>query len=1015
MKYKCYDQRLSLEDRKALNEKVLYLINVGKWAEYGITKEDIFNAYTGNGGLHGLRLQDFPNYAAYAKEKQRFELGQFFTPASICRLVSEALRFSKTDLIADLSCGKGSFFNFLPNEANIYGCELDYTVFKVAKFLFPEGNIEQGNLWAYTPNVYFDYVLGNPPWNCQVSTDEGTILSQLAYCIKASTVLKPLGIMALVVPASFLADDFSDAAMIREMESRYSFLGQIGLSPQTFADSGVENFSSKIQFWQKKSTAQSWKPRKYTTELLWTLPSDIDVTEEAQKIFEKIIMMPKAELEKNRARILLELAHLKSTSSTFVYETQKLLYHIKINPKTQNSYAKCCETLHRFYTEKKPDGMSDEGWQKKRLTERKVLAYLKTALRRQSAKPEREVIALVKRDGDFKYKAYSAKTRKQLAHSLNTAPTPIYDVVQQSAVPAEYYPFRRMIQRRKAEYEKQSEPFFSMAEDAKIAKFLDNFSLYDAEKQKSIYLEPLQKHDINLTLQKRYALLQWEQGCGKTLAGIATGLYRMKYQKIHSTWVVSSAISIRNNWCVTLPNYNLPFVFVERLCDLEKIKAGDFVLITLNKVCKYRKQIAKWVKIHKQNIQLVLDESDEISNGTSIRTKSSLSCFRRCHAKLLTTGTSLRNNISEFVPQLEMLYNNSINMLDECSQIYNYNRKTGEIETSSNEHYGMPYPPYKKGYSLFSACYLPEKATVFGVGEKTQDIYNAEALTKILDKTVITRTFEEITGREIRQFHQVPLKFAPAEADVYKTVIKEFYRIQRNYFSSTGNSKKDAMLRLVQQIALLLRVSAAPNTMKEYESDQTPVKIMRTVNMIKEWDNEIVAVGVRHKIVVDAFAEAFRKYLPDRPLFVVTGSTTTFAQRRALHNQLEASHNGILLCTQQSLPSSVNFEYINKVIIPELHYNNAAMSQFYMRFVRYTSTDPKDIYFLTYTDSLESNQFQMVLVKEKLHMFMKGKNADLDEIYERFGVDYNLLSLITTREKDDDGHFYIRWGEQKIS
>lgn len=55
--------------------------------------------------------------------------------------------------------------------------------------------------------------------------------------------------------------------------------------------------------------------------------------------------------------------------------------------------------------------------------------------------------------------------------------------------------------------------------------------------------------------------------------------------------------------------------------------------------------------------------------------------------------------------------------------------------------------------------------------------------------------------------------------------------------------------------------------------------------------------------------------------------------------------NGILLCTQQSLPSSVNFEFVNKIIIPELHYNNAQMSQFYMRFVRYTSTEWKDIYF----------------------------------------------------------------------
>ena len=119
--------------------------------------------------------------------------------------------------------------------------------------------------------------------------------------------------------------------------------------------------------------------------------------------------------------------------------------------------------------------------------------------------------------------------------------------------------------------------------------------------------------------------------------------------------------------------------------------------------------------------------------------------------------------------------------------------------------------------------------------------------------------------------------------------------------------------------------------------------------------------------------------------------------------------------TSFSLPSSVNFEYVNKIIIPELHYNNSRMSQFYMRFVRYTSTEWKDIYFVTYAGSIESNLMQMVLAKEKINLFMKGQDADLDEIYERFGVDYDLLSLLMYREEDKEGRFHIRWGRQEIA
>ena len=213
---------------------------------------------------------------------------------------------------------------------------------------------------------------------------------------------------------------------------------------------------------------------------------------------------------------------------------------------------------------------------------------------------------------------------------------------------------------------------------------------------------------------------------------------------------------------------------------------------------------------------------------------------------------------------------------------------------------------------------------------------------------------------------------------------------------------------------LLLRVAAAPNTMREYDGD-TPLKIVTAVEMAAQWEDEIVAIGVRHKDVLDAYASALRERLPQRPLFIVTGSTKTFAQRRALRKALRDSGNGILLCTQQSLPSSVNFEYVNKIIIPEMHYNNAGMSQFYMRFIRYNSTEYKDIYFLNYAGSLESNLLQMVMAKEKLNLFMKGQDTDLDQIYEKFGVDYDLLALLMRKEEDEEGRFQIRWGEQNIA
>lgn len=149
--------------------------------------------------------------------------------------------------------------------------------------------------------------------------------------------------------------------------------------------------------------------------------------------------------------------------------------------------------------------------------------------------------------------------------------------------------------------------------------------------------------------------------------------------------------------------------------------------------------------------------------------------------------------------------------------------------------------------------------------ERTQDIYNADILDDILAKTVITRTFEEITGKEIRRIQQVPVTFAPEERAVYQQVMKEFEKVWRNYFASTGNARKDAGLKLMQQITLLLRVSAAPNTLTEYEGG-TPVKIRKAVEMAAQWNDQIVAIGVRHKNVLDAYVAAFQEYLPGSSL-----------------------------------------------------------------------------------------------------------------------------------------------------
>lgn len=142
MKYPLPTEPIPQSARKQINEKLLYLIDNDTCTAYDVSKADVFQAYTGRGGLHGLQRSDYNSYAAYSEAKKEAENGQVFTPARLCQFVVDCLHIGQDDLIADLTCGMGTFFNFLPNERNAYGCELDIDAYKVAAFLFPQAHLE---------------------------------------------------------------------------------------------------------------------------------------------------------------------------------------------------------------------------------------------------------------------------------------------------------------------------------------------------------------------------------------------------------------------------------------------------------------------------------------------------------------------------------------------------------------------------------------------------------------------------------------------------------------------------------------------------------------------------------------------------------------------------------------------------------------------------------------------------------------------------------------------------------
>ena len=69
------------------------------------------------------------------------------------------------------------------------------------------------------------------------------------------------------------------------------------------------------------------------------------------------------------------------------------------------------------------------------------------------------------------------------------------------------------------------------------------------------------------------------------------------------------------------------------------------------------------------------------------------------------------------------------------------------------------------------------------------------------------------------------------------------------------------------------------------------------------------------------------------------------------------------------------------------------------------------MYSLTYENSIESNLIQMIMAKEKINLLMKDQDVNNEELFDRFGVDQDIINILMTKGIDEDGNIQIRRGE----
>ena len=998
--YAIIPQQIPRDKRAEVNEKILFAIDSGKDL---IPKESIYNCYTGIGGLHNLKQADFSSYHRYAEAKKEFEMGQFFTPHELCRSMVEVLSPTSSEMVLDMCCGMGNFFNHLPNLHNSYGFDIDGRAVTVARHLYPEAHIEKCDIQQYRPEQRFDVIIGNPPFNLKFDCK----LSQEYYMDKAYDVLNPAGFLMVIVPVSFMQSEFWEKTRVANINSSFSFVGQTKLNPDAFDSMGVHNFSTKVMVFLRRSRHIEMQP--------YNADEFIPMEELKDRVRKTRVMKQRIRIDLMRETNRIDREELEA----FEYRLSKYMYELKAHAVLNRHIEKAEALVSKFRNQKPPENATNQqikDWERKKLTTGKVLGIIRKYITSQHSVPRKEV-ALVKTSYGFKLKPYAPRLLDKVTHKaasindliLGRAELPVPETVTERNR-LQIRAAEKLIRRKQKQYEMQNLRFADMEEDVNLKEYLDRSTFINKDGE-ACEFTTLQKHDLNLVLQKRYALLNWQQGSGKTAAVYYRARFLLKFRKVRNAIILAPAIATNMTWIPFLSVNRERFRVIRAESDLTNVPEGMFLVVSTSMLGKLRRGLVRYVKQTSRKLCLVFDESDEITNPTSQRTRNILCIFRRLKYKILDTGTTTRNNIAELYSQFELLYNNSVNMVCWIPQVYHENKER-EIEEENNTDYGSPFPAFR-GHVLFRACHCPGKATVFGIEKQNQDVYNKEELSELIGKTVITRKFRDFAGEKYKiQTHTVSP--SDGEREVYRVIIEEFCRICELYYNSTGDAKKDAGLRLMRQIKLLIKACSVPHLIEGYSGDGIPNKTKYIEKLVRKIPGK-VAVGCTSIAAFDLYENHLRKCFPDRPVFVVKGDVA-FKRRQNIVTEFDSTINGILICTQQSLSSSVNIPACNQVILESLQWNIPRMEQFYFRFIRLDSKEMKDVHYVTYEDSVEQNLMALVLTKERLNEFIKtGEVKEQSEIFEEFDITMSVIDSLLVRTQDHEGKIHISWGSQRIA
>lgn len=989
----------------------------------------IYQNYTGNGGLHGVEFKDYGNFHDYTKAKQEYELGQFFTPAEIARLIVEMLEIEEGKHVADIGCGMGQFFNHL-KDCELFGIEVEEDACQVARTLYPEADIRCADLRYLNNHKLQDYIVGNPPFNLlwedrdhPLASSTGRVLSQDIYVYQCERLLKEGGFFAFICPATWLNDELRHGKINEFIKDRFVPIFNVSLPETAFRSVGVNSFATKILGYQKKIPDHPLEYEVFTgkyDDVLdeWRASKTIRQFHEYKRL---------AFRYQARQKFTYYLLDRKEMEQKQIEERKyrKLLYELRrIDPQLADK----TETSRREISKaKKPENMKWDEWERTRPTLKKLIARMKRLLRR---KPPKNIIRLVKSDNRIRLKAYSREARRALnaldvptewnrnklinaehwqdeyrsfqASLRKISSMPLFYRTKERCVPIEYRNFAadRYLQRKQRETKRMRADISTLNVPETIRRELENLRLGDKQ------LFPHQVEDIGKALMKPAALLNWEMGTGKTLSAIAWSLIRQG-----RTLVVAPSLLIRKTWQEELNGVNENrYRVIEKISDLEFCDDSRYVLISLERLPKYYKRLRK---LRFKN--LILDESDNIKNRAGQRAKALKAVAGKIRHKLILTGTFTRNNACEAYSQLELLLNNSPAMVCEVATISEYDRFLKEYVEKPNPVYQLPYPAYG-GSAVFRKNFSPKKTTVFGAGKTNQELYNKAALEKLLKSVRLRRKFNEIKPEGVTyNIQQVTVPMNPAEVKVYNYIFDDFVRTAQKMYEQDHDGKVAKMLVIMRQIMALLQGVSHPWTFPQYDGPEITSKMGKVIEIIRNNPGKKVMFGSPWKPTVGRYASVLAREFK----VILLESELPITKRNQLIQEFREGDSQVLISTIGVLKAGVNIPEAQFVITDSYPWNYAQLSQYFFRAIRLNAKNHTQVYCLSSEGSFDTNVFNLMLAKERVNRFIAdGDEVETKKIAGDFGVNEEMLECAIKMTKERVGgqtRSTVTWGESTVS